>query len=674
MRLMDTHTGRFVEKDPRKKEFKYAILSHTWDAEGEQTHQKLQRIQKRYASEIFPAENCPVPGLSAIWQDRDLSPKVRDACRVARVYGYRYIWIDSCCIDKTSSSELSEAINSMYAWYEGADVCYAYLADVPFKDVPYKEGSAFRGSRWFTRGWTLQELLAPRRLIFFSKCWMPLGSREEFAELVNTITEISVHALTHRRSLSEFSIGQRFSWAARRETTRVEDRAYSLLGIFDINMPTLYGEGQRAFQRIQEEILRRIPDQSIFTWGNVHPGDSVQILQVGNSSLAPGPLTLEDYSQPPLRVVTLNHAREPLLSPSPAQFVDGQNIEVVALSQLFYHFPDLPAPDYSFTPHGIRTHIPLIPLADILPDVAGAEYGQVREQSKWYLAVLGCEHVDHPGHLLGRVCCLHSSMSGINVLFRGAILFNTSSPNHLHEGGVPLHFAPAELVALSAEALVRFSPLATVLPVYLSNSHQMPMFSSDGDTRNHGHKTINLVLKKNHEAPYPRARNGGYSNGDEYETTLTLRWPDKDNPNTHWLTIFRPTSRETAGDIQGTITIEYTHMLNSDGNGLTIKAQVHVSAGRLQGYPILPVDDTITWNDWRDARGGWLLGDRSWKWYRPVTLDNGKGGKAIVGLSMEYLSLNHYVIDARIERYMFSRMSSTVPIWKRILGTIRGRT
>ncbi len=227
MRLLNTHTGRFVEKDPRRDDIKYAILSHTWDSGGEQTHQELKTIQERYAARpwfqnwIHRRGQSDGPPLGRIWTDRRLSRKIRDACAVARKDGYRYIWIDSCCIDKTSSSELSEAINSMYEWYEGADVCYAYLADVPPDEDLRKDGSSFRGSRWFTRGWTLQELIAPWKLIFLSTDWTVLGSKLELTELVNAITDISVDALSRMEPPDSFSVAQRFSWAARRETTRV---------------------------------------------------------------------------------------------------------------------------------------------------------------------------------------------------------------------------------------------------------------------------------------------------------------------------------------------------------------------------------------------------------------------------------------------------------------------
>ncbi|EJF59955.1 HET-domain-containing protein, partial [Dichomitus squalens LYAD-421 SS1] len=245
MRLLDTKTGHFVEKDP--KETEYAILSHTWRSR-EQTFDQLQLAD------------------SSILDDPELSRKVRGACRVARDAGYDYLWIDSCCIDKTSSTELSESINSMYLWYGLSKVCYAYLADVPSGEDPRAEDSAFRKSRWYSRGWTLQELIAPHRVIFLSKDWDTIGTKHTLVDVVEEMTGIPCEVLSHMKPLDEFSVAQRLSWASRRQTTRAEDQAYSLLGIFDINMPPLYGEGDRAFRRLQEEIVRRFPDQSLFAW------------------------------------------------------------------------------------------------------------------------------------------------------------------------------------------------------------------------------------------------------------------------------------------------------------------------------------------------------------------------------------------------------------------------
>ncbi|KAM5533210.1 hypothetical protein V8D89_013166 [Ganoderma adspersum] len=210
------------------------------------------------------------PSGASLGYDSRLSRKVRDACAFARRHGHRYLWIDSCCIDKTSSSELSESINSMFQWYAGAAVCYTFLADVPSGEGPDADGSRFRLSRWFTRGWTLQELVAPSELLFLSSDWEVIGSKRELATLVETVSGVDREALLREKPLNKFSVAQRFSWAAQRQTTRIEDRAYSLLGIFGINMPTLYGEGEGALRRLQEEIMRRIPDQSLFAWQNVY--------------------------------------------------------------------------------------------------------------------------------------------------------------------------------------------------------------------------------------------------------------------------------------------------------------------------------------------------------------------------------------------------------------------
>ena len=197
----------------------------------------------------------------------DVSPKLLSVCAFAHDHGYEYIWTDTCCIDKTSSAELSEAINSMHTWYARSSVCYAYLQDVGDDEDPAMYGSQFRTSKWFTRGWTLQELVAPRNVVFLSQQWSVLGTKASLETVIEEITGIDGDVLTHQTALHSVSVAQRMSWAAERETTRVEDRAYSLLGVFGIHMPTIYGEGDQAFVRLQEEILRRIPDQTLFAWG-----------------------------------------------------------------------------------------------------------------------------------------------------------------------------------------------------------------------------------------------------------------------------------------------------------------------------------------------------------------------------------------------------------------------
>ncbi len=175
----------------------------------------------------------------------------------------KYFWIDTCCIDKSSSAELQEAITSMFRWYHNATRCYVYLSDVSVGDcdasgrqLPWE--STFRASRWFTRGWTLQELLAPDSVEFFSQEGKRLGDKRSLEQQIHEITRIAVQAL-HGTPLSQFSINERFQWAEQRQTTREEDWAYSLLGIFDISIPLMYGEGKKnAVNRLTKEIYEAL--------------------------------------------------------------------------------------------------------------------------------------------------------------------------------------------------------------------------------------------------------------------------------------------------------------------------------------------------------------------------------------------------------------------------------
>lgn len=226
----------------------YAILSHTWITDQEILYQHIQ------------SKDPSIRKLAAY-------KKVVGCCWAARHDGYDYVWIDTCCIDKSSSAELSEAINSMYKWYRMAEKCYAYLADVPLDEDPQAQAkySYFQTSRWFTRGWTLQELIAPSVVEFFNADWAFIGSRNGLAEIIENITGIALAVLCGC-SPAEVSVATRMSWAARRQTTRIEDKAYSLMGLFGVNMPTIYGEGHRAFSRLQHEIMAVSAEHSILAW------------------------------------------------------------------------------------------------------------------------------------------------------------------------------------------------------------------------------------------------------------------------------------------------------------------------------------------------------------------------------------------------------------------------
>jgi hypothetical protein len=177
--------------------------------------------------------------------DRTGYDKVEHFCDIAAADGFEYLWLDTCCIDKTSSSELSEAINSMYKWYQNAEVCYVYLSDVASYEDPRELESNFVRSRWFTRGWTLQDLIAPSTVIFFADDWQEIGTKPSLQEVISAITGINANILLGD-DLESASVTQRMSWASKRKTARSEDLAYCLLGIFGVNMPMLYGEGERA--------------------------------------------------------------------------------------------------------------------------------------------------------------------------------------------------------------------------------------------------------------------------------------------------------------------------------------------------------------------------------------------------------------------------------------------
>jgi hypothetical protein len=208
---------------------RYAILSHTWIEGKEITFQDFE---------------------SGTRQDSAGYEKIRFCVNQAATDDIDYSWVNTCCIDKTTSDELNTAINSMFRWYKSAAKCYVYLPDVEVPDgitdpSAYKItwSDAFQRSRWFTRGWTLQELLAPPVVEFFSKKGSKLGSKISFEREIHEITRIPEAAL-RTSDLSEFGVEERFRWTTGRVTTMPEDRAYCLFGIFGIFLPLIYGEGE----------------------------------------------------------------------------------------------------------------------------------------------------------------------------------------------------------------------------------------------------------------------------------------------------------------------------------------------------------------------------------------------------------------------------------------------
>jgi hypothetical protein len=212
--------------------------------------------------------------------------KVRRCCEQAIQDGFEWAWVDTCCIDKRSSAELTEAINSMWKYYWQAAICYAYLSDVPESASMDKDSilERFKRSRWFTRGWTLQELLAPAVVEFYDSSWTILGTKSSLLDIIAIVTRIDELSLRTRTKIKKASVAQKFSWAANRETSREEDMAYCLLGLLNVHMPLLYGEGKRAFQRLQLELMTQSNEHTLFAWEA--PG--ADMLSVG--VLCSGPL------------------------------------------------------------------------------------------------------------------------------------------------------------------------------------------------------------------------------------------------------------------------------------------------------------------------------------------------------------------------------------------------
>ncbi|KAL7915311.1 hypothetical protein GGI35DRAFT_489010 [Trichoderma velutinum] len=306
MRLLDARTLGLVDVSDDGIP-PYAILSHTWGDE-EITIQQLRRLGGCSQSTLASPLTLDKKRRTIVLKKGYI--KIAGAAQLAVSRGLDYIWVDTCCIDKTSSAELSEAINSMYLWYEKSAECYAYLSDV--EPLPVAADAAvfhdnLRRSRWFTRGWTLQELIAPKVVLFYAKDWSFLGQKHEppeFTKAISDITNIDQEVLNGRIDPLQLSVSARMAWASHRNTTRLEDAAYCLMGLFQVNMPLLYGEGRRAFARLQEEIIQRTDDQSIFAWNSFDDQDEDPDALFGLLAQSPAQFKLAGSLQvlPPLPV------------------------------------------------------------------------------------------------------------------------------------------------------------------------------------------------------------------------------------------------------------------------------------------------------------------------------------------------------------------------------------
>ncbi|OJJ75241.1 hypothetical protein ASPBRDRAFT_193893 [Aspergillus brasiliensis CBS 101740] len=346
MRLLNANT-RELEDFMSHDIPPYAILSHTW-GNDEVSFQDMQ------ASTVTEKEGYA---------------KIQQSCERALQDGLNYVWVDTCCIDKTSSAELSEAINSMMTWYAQSEICYAHLADVPPITDQGLDEAAFARSRWFTRGWTLQELIAPSELVFLAQDWSFLFERETVAELISDITGISHSFLKVRLysdglkfDLMSTSIAERMSWASNRETSRIEDTAYSLLGIFQVNMPLLYGEGSDAFRRLQEEIIKYSDDQSLFAWSFRVPEHDLSHIKSWSISQLP----LQDivsFMKDPSTHSEFTGARETYIAETARIFAESPTA--------FRGCGDIvpcdvknPTPPFSMTNKGLRMELPVLQLQD----------------------------------------------------------------------------------------------------------------------------------------------------------------------------------------------------------------------------------------------------------------------------------------------------------------------
>ncbi|KAH8669473.1 heterokaryon incompatibility protein-domain-containing protein [Tricladium varicosporioides] len=241
MRLLHLESGNLsLTEDYTEYVPPYAILSHTWGKDTEEV-----------TFDDFKAGN---------YIDKTGYTKIQFCGKQAARDGLQYFWVDTCCINKSNYTELSEAINSMFRWYQNAVKCYVYLSDVSTRGNTKESLSRslwepeLRQSRWFTRAWTLQELIAPRSVEFFSQEDERLGDKRSLELLLHEITGIPVEVF-QGKPLIKLTIEERMLWAAKRTAKRKEDEAYSLLGIFDLHMPLIYGEGrENAFIRLEREI------------------------------------------------------------------------------------------------------------------------------------------------------------------------------------------------------------------------------------------------------------------------------------------------------------------------------------------------------------------------------------------------------------------------------------
>lgn len=273
MRVLDTSSLKFVEFDefPDKE---YAILSHTWlrqvleDGLWIQSELEYKDMKGYSASQL---ENFRNEGWKGSRLKKNGWEKIVGFCNLARHEMYEYAWMDTCCIDKSNPQETRRSIHGMWDFYTHAAVCYAYIQEVNMRDKQEKSDSAFDSAKWFSRGWTLQELLAPQKLLYMDQNWCEIGSREVKGAPGTGLTHLLQNYV--RRVPMENDLATQLSWAGARNTTRLEDQAYSILALLQIKMDVDYTAGKHAFLQFQKELIRKYDDLSLLAWFS-NPGTS----------------------------------------------------------------------------------------------------------------------------------------------------------------------------------------------------------------------------------------------------------------------------------------------------------------------------------------------------------------------------------------------------------------
>jgi len=385
MWLLNSKTGDMTEFLSDNDAPPYAILSHTWgdeevsfaDWRALQAHASGVKAKEGFRKIEFCCRQAVKDGLGWVWVDTWVLFWLLDSVR--RCAGPDC----SCCIDKTSSAELSEAINSMFKWYKKAAICYAHLADVEEHGTGQEVADGLSRSRWFTRGWTLQELIAPDTIKFYSRDWHFLGTKAELCDMISSISGIEVSFL-RGRDLEQASVSKRMSWASGRQTTRDEDIAYCLLGIFGLCMPLLYGEGKRAFHRLQEEIMKALPDDHTLqhsTWLGY------TLSRSGNF----------DIKLPPWDPAKSGKDFSGMLSQSPADFRHSTAFAPHRDAIHFYNHPHLQASPPTPFGKGVRIDLPYTTAG-----YSSYHWPQFRvtQMRHCLLVVLLCEDAADPGTAL----------------------------------------------------------------------------------------------------------------------------------------------------------------------------------------------------------------------------------------------------------------------------------